>query len=85
MEWLLEGDAAFRWQVLRDLVGAGSDAVERERAKIAREGWGAIAGETRLARRVGCWQVRRRRIMFAEVDVHDVHDAVVAGFGDACG
>jgi hypothetical protein len=39
--WLLEGDPAIRWQVLRDLAGASERAVERERQKVAREGWGA--------------------------------------------
>jgi len=39
--WLLEGDPAIRWQTLRDLVGASVSTVERERRKIAREGWGA--------------------------------------------
>ncbi|MGH9362751.1 MAG: hypothetical protein ACRD2T_12625, partial [Thermoanaerobaculia bacterium] len=38
--WLLAGDPAIRWQVLRDLDGAGAEVVERERAKVAREGWG---------------------------------------------
>src|SRR5258706_5262591 len=41
IEWLLEGDPAIRWQVLRDLVGAADGAVERERRKVGREGWGA--------------------------------------------
>lgn len=41
MPWLLAGDPAIRWQVLRDLVGAAERAVERERRKIARDGWGA--------------------------------------------
>ena len=39
--WLLEGDRAIRWQVLRDLCGAPDAEVERERARVAREGWGA--------------------------------------------
>jgi hypothetical protein len=39
--WLLEGDPAIRWQVLRDLVGAPERTVERERRSIARNGWGA--------------------------------------------
>ena len=38
--WLLEGDPAIRWQVLRD-VGAAAGLVERERQRVAREGWGA--------------------------------------------
>ena len=41
MRWLLDGDAAIRWQVLRDLNGAPAATVERERRKIARAGWGA--------------------------------------------
>jgi alkylhydroperoxidase family enzyme len=41
IRWLLEGDRAIRWQVLRDLAGAKERTVERERRKIAREGWGA--------------------------------------------
>lgn len=41
IEWLLEGDPAIRWQTLRDLAGASELAVERERSKVARAGWGA--------------------------------------------
>ena len=41
IQWLLEGDPAIRWQTLRDLVGAAERAVERERRKVARDGWGA--------------------------------------------
>jgi hypothetical protein len=41
IRWLLDGDPAIRWQVLRDLVGAPESRVERERRKVAREGWGA--------------------------------------------
>jgi hypothetical protein len=39
--WLLDGDPAIRWQVLRDVVGAAESTVSRERQKIARNGWGA--------------------------------------------
>ena len=39
--WLLDGDPAIRWQVLRDVVGAAVRPVERERQRVAREGWGA--------------------------------------------
>src|SRR4051812_28408416 len=38
--WLLEGDPAIRWQVLRDVVGAPEGLIERERRRVAREGWG---------------------------------------------
>jgi hypothetical protein len=41
IEWLLDSDPAIRWQVLRDLVGAPADVVAAERARVAREGWGA--------------------------------------------
>lgn len=35
--WLLEGDPAIRWQVMRDLQGRPYEA---ERARVARSGWG---------------------------------------------
>jgi hypothetical protein len=39
--WLLEGDPAVRWRVLRDLTDASDRRVARERARVATEGWGA--------------------------------------------
>jgi hypothetical protein len=39
--WLLEGDPAIRWQVLRDLTDASPDEVAAERARVEHEGWGA--------------------------------------------
>ncbi|MEO8364389.1 MAG: hypothetical protein ABI570_08420 [Ilumatobacteraceae bacterium] len=39
--WLLEGDPAIRWQVLRDLTDASSDEVANERARVEHDGWGA--------------------------------------------
>jgi hypothetical protein len=41
IQWLLEGDPAIRWQVLRDLTGAPAEAVAAERARVATEGLGA--------------------------------------------
>src|SRR5213594_3079091 len=41
IDWLLDGDPAIRWQTLRDLVGAAERTVERERRRVARDGWGA--------------------------------------------
>lgn len=41
IQWLLDGDPAICWQALRDLIGAAERTVERERRKVAREGWGA--------------------------------------------
>ena len=40
VQWLLDGDAAIRWQTLRDLLGSAKSVVERERKKIAVSGWG---------------------------------------------
>lgn len=41
IQWLLEGDPSIRWQTLRDVLGSNSDEIERERERIATEGWGA--------------------------------------------
>src|SRR2546422_1885609 len=41
IQWLLDGDAAIRWQALRDLVGAAERTVDHERRRVARDGWGA--------------------------------------------
>src|SRR5436853_6009904 len=41
MRWLLDGDPAIRWQVLRDLVQTAERTVDRERRRVARDGWGA--------------------------------------------
>jgi hypothetical protein len=41
IDWLLEGDPAIRWQVLRDLTDASPDEVAAERACVEHEGWGA--------------------------------------------
>jgi hypothetical protein len=41
VEWLLEGDPAIRWQVQRDLLDEPADTWERERARVAEEGWAA--------------------------------------------
>lgn len=41
IDWLLDGDPAIRWQVLRDVLDAPADVVAAERARVAREGWGA--------------------------------------------
>ena len=41
IDWLLEGDPAIRWQVLRDLTDAPSGEIAAERARVERDGWGA--------------------------------------------
>ncbi len=40
-DWLLDSDPAIRWQAMRDLVDAPAADVSAERARVAREGWGA--------------------------------------------
>ena len=40
-DWLLDGDPAIRWQVLRDLTDAPAAQVAGERAQVADRGWGA--------------------------------------------
>jgi hypothetical protein len=39
--WLLGGDPGIRWQVLSHLIDAPPERVAAERARVAREGWGA--------------------------------------------
>src|SRR5690242_21783015 len=41
VQWLMRGDPAIRWQVLRDLLDASESAVATERARVEHEGWGA--------------------------------------------
>jgi hypothetical protein len=41
LDWLLDSDPSIRWQVLRDLTDAPPNEVAAERARTAREGWGA--------------------------------------------
>jgi hypothetical protein len=40
-KWLLDSDPAIRWQVMQDVIGASADEVAAERARVAREGFGA--------------------------------------------
>ena len=40
-DWLLDGDPAIRWQVLRDLTDASAEDVATERARVEHDGWGA--------------------------------------------
>lgn len=41
IDWLMDSDPAIRWQVMRDLLDAPPEEVAAERARVAREGWGA--------------------------------------------
>jgi hypothetical protein len=40
IDWLLDGDPAIRWQVLRDLTNAPAEDVAAERARVEHDGWG---------------------------------------------
>src|SRR3972149_2338496 len=40
IDWLLDGDPAIRWQVLRDLGNASPDDVAAEQARVEHDGWG---------------------------------------------
>ena len=41
LDWLLDADPSIRWQTLRDLRDAPLEVLAAERARVAREGWGA--------------------------------------------
>jgi hypothetical protein len=41
IDWLLDSDPSIRWQVMRDLSDAPAAQVAAERARVAREGFGA--------------------------------------------
>jgi hypothetical protein len=41
ISWLMDSDPSIRWQVMRDLTGAPAYEVAAERARVARQGWGA--------------------------------------------
>ncbi len=40
IRWLLDGDPAIRWQVMRDITSESADVVDAERSRVAEEGWG---------------------------------------------
>ena len=41
LDWLLDSDPSIRWQVMRDLTDEPAEVVAAERARVARQGWGA--------------------------------------------
>jgi len=41
IEWLLEGDPAIRWQVMRDLLDEPAEVWEQERQRTVETGWAA--------------------------------------------
>lgn len=53
VDWLLAGDPAIRWQVLRDVLGAPKKSWRAEQKRVAREGWGARILE--LQEEEGTW------------------------------
>jgi hypothetical protein len=53
IKWLLNGDSAIRWQVMRDLLHADASVYSVERSRIAWEGWGRMLLERQDAQ--GTW------------------------------
>jgi hypothetical protein len=41
IDWLLTGDPSIRWQVMRNVLDAPLEEYQKERARVALEGWGA--------------------------------------------
>ena len=41
IKWLLDSDAAIRWQVMQDLTAEDPDTIAAVRSQVATEGWGA--------------------------------------------
>ncbi len=41
INWLMDGDPAIRWQVMRDLLAEEEEIYEKEREGVAERGWGA--------------------------------------------
>ena len=52
VDWLLGGDPAIRWQVMRDLLDEPTETWERERGRTLETGWVA---ESSRARADGEW------------------------------
>ena len=42
INWLLDSDPSIRWQVMRDLLNAPEPEYQAERAKVEKQGWGAL-------------------------------------------
>ena len=84
IDWLLEGDPAIRWQVLRDLVDAPTGEVAAERGKVEHDGLGGATACARgSGRALGWGRLLSRGTMpvasrGAAVDGHDAHAADAA-------
>ena len=50
--WLVDGDCAIRWQMLRDVIGTAERTVERDRQKVAREVSADVIGRLLRAREI---------------------------------
>jgi hypothetical protein len=57
IDWLLEGDPAIRWQVMRDLLDEPAETWERERLRTVESGW--VAGMLERRERDGEWPAGR--------------------------
>jgi hypothetical protein len=59
VRWLLGGDPAIRWQVMRDLTFESDAVIAAERSRVAREGWGRALLDRQA--RTGSWGGRNDR------------------------
>ena len=42
IDWLMDGDPAIRWQVMRDLLDEDESLIADERERVSQSGWGAL-------------------------------------------
>ena len=81
IEWLLDGDPAIRWQVMRDLLDVPPEMWEAERQRTLETGWvsdllGCQVGRIRLQQRQKMPAQPVARLTFIEAIVHDGADDV---------
>ena len=70
VRWLLDGDPAIRWQVMRDLAHESWDAVARERTRVAAEGWGRALLDRQTE--CGSWSGPNEKGWMISVDALDL-------------
>ena len=75
IEWLLAGDPAIRWQVMRDLLDEPAETWEAERRRAAESGWIAEPSSERA----------RRRVAARALDGLDLDAAAARGVRDSRG
>ena len=76
IEWLLAGDPAIRWQVMRDLLDEPAETWEAERRRAVESGWIAELLERQRA---------RRRVAARALDRLDLDAVAARGVRDSRG